>query len=753
MRNRLFYIILPLLYAVCLHGQGHLVEQGDEAMRGGYYKTAFDYYLLASVSQPGSASLLYKLAEASRMSNDYESAADYYRQVLESRQAHSFPDAHYHMAQMYKCCGWPDSALRHFEAYLATFPADAGMAERARQEVAACEWILQGKDQGNTRYWVRQESRDINTAASESGAVRMGKDKLLFSAIREASVANSALGGGLALMRVYQADLSKTGEPGTPYLNEWGLNSRKEHSGNVAVDSAHQTLFFTRCAADDFANPMCAIYYMRWDGRRWRKPQPLQGDVNVEGYSSTQPTVGRLPNGNAILYFSSNRPNGMGGFDIWYTVLDSAMRPSPCVNLGYPVNTKGDEITPFYSNAEGRLYFSSDWHYGFGAHDVFFAQGAQDAWSVPVNLGTSLNSPANDIYFTHNGGDPHHGYLTSNRAGSAFVSGNTCCNDIYRWQSETVEEERPLPPPTTREQRDLARQLLPLALYFDNDRPDPKSRATTTSLTYFQTYNAYMFRRKDYKAAQRAGSADSAGRAIDAFFDGDVQGGCERFERFMGLLSKDLSKGRRVRLTIEGYASPLHSSEYNVSLSKRRISSIVNQLMAYNGGEMLRYLGGPNGGSLQLREVAHGSSRAPAAVSASREDTASSVFSLAAAKERRIEIQDYQYLEDDSSLITCLRLPSRTLHVGTHAAGRVADIVLSIPHAAAQPRRLAHISVGIPEVTVRGYSPLSPGEDLAIYLRLDATHLSPVPSALIPITLRVEGEGVTHTLFLEYGLK
>lgn len=752
-----FVFVLFFIPVKCSLAQENLVQQGDEAMEVGYYKTAYDYYLQASVSQPDNMGLIYKMADASRLSNDYEGAADYYRQVLESRVARSFPDCHYQLALMYKSCGLPDSALRHFEAYLATVPANKEYVARARQEVRSCQWILDGEREEPAHYWVNHESKNINTAASESGAVKIGKDKLLYASMKQAGGKSSVLSDDLVLMQVFQTDLSKNNKPGVPFLNEWGINSKKEHSGNLAIDTTHKIVFFTRCATDNFAHTICAIYYMRWNGRRWLKPQRLTGDVNLEGYSSTQPSAGLLPDGNTILYFSSNRPNGVGGFDIWYTIVDSAMKTTQCVNLGYPVNSGGNEITPYYSNAEGRLYFSSDWHYGFGGYDVFFSKGSQDGWVMPVNLGPSLNSPANDIYFNQNFDDAYSGYLTSNRSGSFFIYGNTCCNDIYRWSSEPVQKVVPEECPCKKERKELVRPLLPIALYFDNDRPNPKSKLPVTSLNYFQTYNVYMFRREEYKAAHfsnpNGDEVDSICREIDKFFDSDVQGNCKKFERFLSLLGQDLKNGRRIRLTIEGYASPLHSSEYNFNLSKRRIATVINQLMEYNHGELLRYMSGDSAGSLQLREVAYGSSHAPLAVSDNRTDQANSVYSVQAAKERRIEIQNYQYLEDDSTIISCLSLPARAQHLGTYFVGETADITLRLPHTATAEKRIAYIGTGMPEITVSGYSTLKPGKDLVVYLRLDATKMQPVYSAFFPLTLRVDGESVTQTVFLEYGIQ
>ncbi len=765
MKKPVSSLLLLLLLTAALprgYGQhGNPQQNGDDAMEVGFYKTAYEHYLQAALHSPDDMQLIYKMAEACRLSNDYVGAIENYAIVLQSKVARSFPDCHYRLADMYRCNGRYDSALVHYEAYMRTIPANATHSARARQELRACQWLLEGKKEERLRYWVQHESKNINTAASESGAVRVAvhEPMVLYSTIITPGSSSEEMSDKLVIMQTYQALYSKQGKPGLPLLNEWGINSRSQHSGNVAVDTLHRVLFFTRGNADNnMAEVASEIYYITWKGKRFSKPKKLGGNVNLAGYSSTQPAAGLLPDSSIILYFSSNRPGGMGGSDIWYTLLDKEMNPSPCINLGYPVNSPGNEITPFYSNAEQRLYFSSDWHFGYGGYDVFSSLGQRDMWQEPENLGSSLNSPANDLYFNQDFDDPSKGYLASNRSGSDYQSGNTCCNDIYRWSSETVaQEEAPLPyrrPDAGR--RELIRPLLPIALYFDNDCPDPKSKSPRTKLNYFQTYNSYMFRRGEYQQAQFAkytwDEADSISMALDKFFDNQVQANCQKFEKFLSLLGEDLRNGRRIRLTIEGYASPLHSSDYNFTLSKRRIATIINQIMDYNHGELLRYMGHDNGGSLQLHEVAYGSSHADAKVSDDRKQQQLSVYSVDAARERRIEIQEYRYLEDDSTIISCLSLPNRSKFIGTFRVGQSHNIEVRLPHTALAEKKLAYINAGLDNVTVSGYSTLKVGKELVIYLTLDNRKALPAVSTFLPLTLRVEGENVTQTLFLEYSL-
>lgn len=757
MKHRLLLFALLLALGSAANAQSNIIAQADEAMQAGLYKAAYELYSQAYKHDSKNIALANALGDAARLSNDYRNAIRHYLVVCRSNVSRQYSECNFYLAQMYKCNGQPDSALFYYERYTSSLPANEELYARARQELRSCQWVLDDVvPQSNFK--VTHESKNVNTENAESGAILIGDSLLLFSSMQMVGKSQ------LPLYQIYQTDVSMAGKPGPALPLDWGLNSKNLHSCNVAYDARNKVIYFNRCKTDNFSSVPCDLYVTRQNKKgKWSSPVRMGGDVNLDGYSSTQPTVGYLPDSSVILYFSSNRPGGLGGFDIWYTVISPDGKCSPCVNLGSPINTPGDEITPFYSPKEGLLYFSSDWHYGYGGFDVFAANGSRDTWSWPENLGNNLNSPANDLYFSVNLVDSSEGYLTSNRKGTSFIAGNTCCNDIYHWTAIQRKKHKPAETPAPTYCSECAKHkpevlaLLPIRLYFHNDQPNPKSKSPKSSESYFQLYNRYMFMRDDYKAKQRqfadSASVDSICAALDFFFDEEVHRNCQNFEQVIDLLTDDLRNGRRVRLTVNGYASPIFNDKYNFNLSKRRIATIVNQLMLHNNSELTHFIGKSTMGSLQINEVAYGSRTAGADVSASYKDPASSIWSVEAARERRIEIIDYQYLDDDSTLISCLRLPNHAINVGTFFTGETATLEVHLSHFADLEKTLDFISVGNPDVTVTGYSKLTPGKELVIYLKMDNRHAEPTVSSFLPLTLRVKGEQVTQTIFLEYSIQ
>ncbi|MFT7453184.1 MAG: hypothetical protein ACI9VN_003921, partial [Patescibacteria group bacterium] len=139
---------------------------------------------------------------------------------------------------------------------------------------------------------------------------------------------------------------------------------------------------------------------------------------NGSGYSSVYP---HLSADGQKLYFSSNRPDGFGGFDIYVSYRIGSTWTSP-ENLGPVVNSVGNEISPYMDN--DILYFASDWHHGLGGMDIFKAVTKDGLWSKVFHLGNTVNSPADD-YSLIVDAKANKGYFVSNRKGGV---GN---EDIY----------------------------------------------------------------------------------------------------------------------------------------------------------------------------------------------------------------------------------------------------------------------------------------------------------------------------------
>jgi outer membrane protein OmpA-like peptidoglycan-associated protein len=153
------------------------------------------------------------------------------------------------------------------------------------------------------------------------------------------------------------------------------------------------------------------------DSTYWSVPRSLGTNINS---TSWEPSAS-LSEDNQTLYFTSNRPGGYGGTDIYVSHKVNG-HWGKAINLGPSVNTKFDEDSPYIN--KDVLYFSSKGHQGMGGYDLFMSVNFFDEWLEPINFGYPINSAKDDFHFVwnHNGTS---GYFSSVRKDSYGKS------DIY----------------------------------------------------------------------------------------------------------------------------------------------------------------------------------------------------------------------------------------------------------------------------------------------------------------------------------
>lgn len=186
---------------------------------------------------------------------------------------------------------------------------------------------------------------------------------------------------------------------------------------------------------------------------------------------------------------------------------------------------------------------------------------------------------------------------------------------------------------------ELTEDFIPPVLYFDNDQPDPNSIALTTKQAYQTLYIAYLRRKEEYIRQYTAGlgkeAMAGATDSVETFFDRDVRGGWERMFAFSEALYEMLADGSKIELTLRGYTAPRGSSNYNMALSKRRIGSVVNHFLTFDGAILKKFV---DNGQLTLIQEPNGESKAPRGISDNEKDLRRSVYSPEAARQNRVEI-------------------------------------------------------------------------------------------------------------------
>lgn len=164
-----------------------------------------------------------------------------------------------------------------------------------------------------------------------------------------------------------------------------------ENEGAFSISSDGNYIFFTSCSRNG-GKGQCDIWLTSKKNNRWDEPKNLQSPINTK-YWESQPSIS---SDGRMLYFSSDRPGGYGGTDIWVSEFSNSGWSAP-KNLGPTVNTSKDEQFPFIHSDNRTLYFSSNGHPGLGKSDLYLTRkDVKLNWETPINMGFPINSRGQD---------------------------------------------------------------------------------------------------------------------------------------------------------------------------------------------------------------------------------------------------------------------------------------------------------------------------------------------------------------------
>ncbi|MGV6860648.1 MAG: DUF1573 domain-containing protein [Putridiphycobacter sp.] len=621
-----------------------LVEFADEKVVEKDYYQAILYYQKAMAIDSNSVEINWKMAEAQRHYKNYVLAEYYYQKVYDKELAKIYPQSIFWLATMQHYNGKYELAFRNWKLAKKVYKRQrkSYIYKKSMAEFMSCLWAKKAV-QDSTQHIVEPLENQINSFDTEL-APFVYQQTLYFTSLKADSIKTTeeVITEDYSL-QIYAADI-KDSTFKAPKLVE-DLKKQNYHAANGTFSPDGERFYFSRC--DNNYN--CKIYVGKVKNDKIVQIDSLGTIINEEGKITTMPHVA-LIDGKEILFFVSNRNKTIGGLDIWWSEIKNGNQYSKPRNLGRRINSLDDDLTPFYHPTEKRLYFSSSWLPGYGGFDIFYVDQVENSisFSIPVNAGQPINSSQNDTYYFYDT-LTQTAYFSSNRIGSNSLKTPTCCNDIFK----AYLPQKTAPPSPYASLYDLNKKL-PVTLYFHNDEPNPRTRDTTTNLTYIQSYEAYIALtakyQKEYSAGLIGDKAEEAKEDISDFFIEYVQQGVNDLNEFTRLLLIELEKGYQIEVTVKGFASPLAKTDYNVNLTKRRINSLINYLYEYGQGEFRPYLdqNAANGGALTFVQIPFGEYTANQLISDNPNDTKNSVYSRKAALERKIEIQSVSLIKKDS---------------------------------------------------------------------------------------------------------
>lgn len=535
--------------------------------------------------------LVYQLGEAFRDYKDYSSAAQWYEKAIQFKN-NNFPLARLWYAVCLRTGQDYQGALDQLQQFKASYAQSNDTAKFADLEIKSCQYALDQLKYPRLAK-ITKLPQPVNDSGSNYAPVVVGKN-FYFTSSRPLQGVNREKENPF-VNKIYRAGIAGETDFGTPERIRPGADAKTELAATTFSPAATR-MYMTQWQQPNPKKSDPAHYIIvlstKSDSGTWSAPVALAAPANAEGYDTKEPFV--TADGQALV-FSSNRPGGQGGYDLWYCPLNMDGTPSgDAVNLGPTVNTTGDETNPYYDARTKELVYSSNGRVGMGGFDLYKSMGSLGGgWSAPEDLGYPVNS-AKDDNFYFPGPSQGHFYTSSDRE-------SVCCLELFDVQPRHIaiagtiydcDTQKPLPGATVTLTDSLSSQTVseqmtddsgryrfevtnwkPLKLSFAKDKYFGKNMTVTTA--QLQASDTLFSRELCLKAFE-------VGKPIvipNILYDFNKATLRPESMAVLDSLATILEDNPKLIVQMSAHTDSIGSDKYNLDLSQRRAQSCVDYLI------------------------------------------------------------------------------------------------------------------------------------------------------------------------------
>lgn len=338
----------------------------------------------------------------------------------------NYEELYYFLGKAYHENHYFDEAIEAYKQYIKDLSIDTANVDslaikEAYRNIEVCNFAKEIVSD-TVPVEIENIGEHINTQFDEYVPIVSADQQVMYFTSRRPTMHNDKLSrDGKHYEDIHVTSIDSTGKWSSARTVRHPVNEA-EHDACIGMTADGQTLFLYKIKS---ANPTKGnIYMSKLNGNSWTKPKKLGSHVNTrKGWEASV----SISEDNQRLYFSSDKPGGYGGMDIWYCELMPNNEWSEPKNMGPIINSKYNEDCPFIHYDDKTLFFSSNGHKTMGGFDVFSSvyDAEKKTWSEPRNIGYPINTVDDDMYFVYSA-DGSKGYMSS-----AIRQGGLGGEDIY----------------------------------------------------------------------------------------------------------------------------------------------------------------------------------------------------------------------------------------------------------------------------------------------------------------------------------
>ncbi len=601
----IFFFIFSFVYS---QNKKQVIQLANDAYSKGEYISTIELLKDFTKVYPNEIRARYILAKSYFEVNNFNKAVSLLKPIYNTDRDRKFTQVSLLIALSYNQLGDYRNAKRYYQRALTPFKRkkESSSYQLIKQHLTSCEFALKA-------------DREIIPFKSFGTGVNSENAEYSFYSITDQLGLYAAVNskGENIKSKIYQTIQVNESWTKGKELN-FGIDETVYQIANPFYLKSKNLLYFSVCDT----NGICNIAYAEFDTSKSMQFTIVKS-LQKNGFTNTQPTIAEV-NNESFLIFSSNRPGGLGGYDLWASKVNNGNYETPKL-LPSTINTPGDELTPFYLS--GTLYFSSNWHANKGGFDVFSVNTDLFNQVDEVKNFSAVNSPLNDLYFSINNNTY---FLTSNRLSNNSLLNGFCCNDLLFYKVDSLKNNP---------QIDSLENYFPITLYFDNDQPKFSENENISTKTYFQLLDNYQNKKNEY--LQKTSTSIINHDEIEDFFEWSLLSETYLL-RIFKFLKSELSNNDSITLLIQGFSSSLADKDYNYSLSQRRINSFVQTLEQYDNGAFIPFI---DIGQLVLQKEALGEGQED-----QYNEDINSIYYYDAIKSRKIEIRAIRIKKESRSI-------------------------------------------------------------------------------------------------------